>query len=123
MNLRDSFLVAEAFVDGHLIDATGRACEPTVPNEVEDALVDTLILIECNKLREVINVFVSIWITHILHVALIQAAGVVDAFVAIAVDNLVAAAVFLLKWSQIEDAATEVLEHSEVSHLVICVHR
>lgn len=107
--------VAEARVQVNLVHLARRAGVPRVPDEIEDALRrGALVLGRDNHLREVIWVVFEIGLALVLHVGLVPALWVNNARIALVVDNLVACFIFVMEWSDIEDATAKVAQLAEV---------
>ena len=105
-------------MDSYLFFGAGSACETRVPDEVEDALMNTLVVSNSDQLREIVKTILTIGIALILYMGLVLSAWLVDTLVAFIVDHLVAATLIVMVGSHVEDAAAKVLEDSEVVELV-----
>jgi hypothetical protein len=119
VDVREAISVAEARFNDYLFSGAGSACEARVPDEVEDALMNTLVVSNrSDHLREIVKLILTIRIALILNMGLVLSTLLVDTLVAFIEDHLEAAMICVMVGSHVDDATTEVLEDSEVVELV-----
>jgi len=123
VNFLGAVLGAETMRNVDLVEAAGRACKSAVPDEVKDTLVLTIVITDCNKLREVIDLTMAFWIALILDVRLIATIRFGFAPVTLGIDDLVATLFVVVVDSHVQELATQVFEHSVVLQMTVILKR
>ena len=85
-----------------------------MPDKVEDALIDTLIITGCDHLWVVVELAMTLRIALVLDGTLVAVLWITETLVTLVIDDLVANAVWVSIGPDIEDTAAEVLENAEV---------
>lgn len=91
-----------------MVELTACTGKYAVPNEVKFALIGSLIVFHCYKFGEIVEAFVALRITFILHMTLIAPTRAIKAIITIAVDDLVASTFRIDIGLDIKDAATQI---------------
>ena len=94
-----------------------------MPDEVKDTLVLTIVITDCNKLREVIDLTMAFWIALILDVRLIATIRFGFAPVTLGIDDLVATLFVVVVDSHVQELAAQVFEHSVVLQVTVILKR
>lgn len=90
-----------------------------MPDEEECALVHTGVLIDLrHNLRKVIELTVPFWVALVAYMARVLASRISKALITLVIDDLIAASVFVVVWTNFLQLAAQILQHSIVVDLV-----
>lgn len=119
VNFLGAIFAAETMRNINLVESADRTCKSAVPDEVKDTLVLTIVITNCNQLREVIDLTMTLWIALILDMRLVATIGFGFTPVTLSVDNLIATLFVIVVDSHVQELATQVLEHSMVLQMTV----